>query len=333
MEIQTLDKTTKIIVEKIGLSAKDANWCKSISEKYAIWIANQIKAQPDLKRKKAAIEKIILWKKDNGSVNLNKFDFAGISKHIQDSTKNAFKNNDNSLKNTNIYLDLGEYKWVELKKAQDCIEEGEAMGHCVGNRSYYLVIKSNKDRIFSLRDIYNRPHVTICINIVERRIVQLKGKENKEPVGKYIDSVIDFLKHTNEKNLWREIQDDTWKDALKNNFEQAKKFAKLFPKFYSKVELIELGIFTGKSYTCTKRLDLSFSKIEFLPANMKVKGALRLYYCTNLNTLPENLTVEGYLDLRGTNVTKLPESLNVIGVIYYDGTKPKGGERFNMQKY
>lgn len=45
-------------------------------------------------------------------------------------------------------------------------------------------------------------------------------------------------------------------------------------------------------------------------------GNLDLEGCTGITSLPEGLTVGGYLDLRGTGITALPEGLKVGGNIY-----------------
>ena len=58
-------------------------------------------------------------------------------------------------------------------------------------------------------------------------------------------------------------------------------------------------------------LNLSNTSIETLPADLKVEAILNCSNCTELNSLPENLTV-GTLNLRGCqSLTSLPENLNV----------------------
>jgi hypothetical protein len=43
------------------------------------------------------------------------------------------------------------------------------------------------------------------------------------------------------------------------------------------------------------------------------RGDLYLEYCTGITSLPDGLTVGGYLDLHGTRITSLPEGLTVEG--------------------
>jgi hypothetical protein len=109
-----------------------------------------------------------------------------------------------------LYKD-GEFTWVKLKTkaAYEC--EGEGMGHCVGG---YDPDDSN-NTIISLWDKRGQPHVTIEMqdyshdpyagtsrtDYLEREageelkeIVQIKGKQNDAPVGKYKDITAKFVK-------------------------------------------------------------------------------------------------------------------------------------------
>jgi small nuclear ribonucleoprotein (snRNP)-like protein len=53
--------------------------------------------------------------------------------------------------------------------------------------------------------------------------------------------------------------------------------------------------------------------------NLTVGGYLNLRG-TNITSLPDNLTVGGYLNLEGTNITSLPDNLTVGGDLYLRGT-------------
>jgi len=56
---------------------------------------------------------------------------------------------------------------------------------------------------------------------------------------------------------------------------------------------------------------LLFSQIEKLPDNLMVNGYLDLEKCKNLKSLPNGLKVKDGLDLRDTNITSLPSDLEV----------------------
>ena len=99
----------------------------------------------------------------------------------------------------------GDFTWVKLKSraAYEC--EGEGMGHCVAG---YEIKGENS--IISLWDKKGSPHVTIEIAHFPGlsdmagappdapddldEIVQIKGKQNRPPVGKYKDITARFVK-------------------------------------------------------------------------------------------------------------------------------------------
>ena len=87
-------------------------------------------------------------------------------------------------------------------------------------------------------------------------------------------------------------------------------------------------------------IDLGYTEITSLPEGLTVGGYLDLRGTeitrlpeglivggsldlrgTKITSLPEGLTVGGYLDLRGTEITRLPEELIVGGVLDLEGTK------------
>jgi hypothetical protein len=67
------------------------------------------------------------------------------------------------------------------------------------------------------------------------------------------------------------------------------------------------------------KLDLMYSQIEKLPDNLTVNGHLWLDGCGYLQSLPNGLKVKFTLDLRGTNITSLPSDLEVGDnlILYY----------------
>ena len=63
------------------------------------------------------------------------------------------------------------------------------------------------------------------------------------------------------------------------------------------------------------KLNLFYSQIEKLPDNLIVNGTLDLDTCKNLKSLPNGLKVTN-LDLRRTNITFLPSDLEVVGDLF-----------------
>lgn len=56
-------------------------------------------------------------------------------------------------------------------------------------------------------------------------------------------------------------------------------------------------------------LDLSNSKIEHLPDNMRIGGDLILRYCENIKSLPKGLYIGGRLDIKGSGIKALPDDI------------------------
>src|ERR1039457_5870121 len=65
---------------------------------------------------------------------------------------------------------------------------------------------------------------------------------------------------------------------------------------------------------------LKFNPAFKIPNNLTVDGTLDLRN-TKITSLPDNLTVNGYLDLENTLITSLPDNLTVNGSLYLQNTK------------
>ena len=72
--------------------------------------------------------------------------------------------------------------------------ESEYMGHCVGKGSYDKGVKDGSIKIYSIRDERGEPHVTFEVR--GNDIMQIKGKQNKPVVRKYIPAVQMFIEQT-----------------------------------------------------------------------------------------------------------------------------------------
>jgi hypothetical protein len=84
------------------------------------------------------------------------------------------------------------FKLVQLLDKTALKYEGDAMGHCVGGSNYCSWIeKSENNKIYSLRDTFNKPHGTM--QVVGNNIVQIQGKENKGIVSKYKKYLLELL--------------------------------------------------------------------------------------------------------------------------------------------
>ncbi len=121
----------------------------------------------------------------------------------------------------------------EAHLAGQLSQEGNIMGHCVGG--YCPGVASGESRIFSLRDLGGRSHVTIEVEpphpkgaitgwedrvpvrggaIENPNITQIKGKQNRAPSPEYLPYVQDFVKG----GKWEEVRDLQSTGLLKTQY-------------------------------------------------------------------------------------------------------------------
>ena len=218
------------------------------------------------------------------------------------------------------------YQWVSLKDKQALSREGKLMGHCVGQeeQGYLKGVQGKTLEIWSLRDPSNSPHCTVEYLVKGKKVKQIKGKQNKGVIQKYVPYCKEFLQLQENKGKVKDFdpedlinigileQDGTWYDIfnLPENF-TVKGDLDLF-----NTKITELP----KGLKVKGDLFLSDTKITELPEGLKVGGSLDING-TKITRLPEGLEVGGGLDLNGTKITELPEGLEVGRALYLSGTK------------
>lgn len=89
------------------------------------------------------------------------------------------------------------YFWVNVPK-EDWSEEGKTMGHCIGA---YAKIPGRL--FFSLRDKKNNPHTTV--EVLNGLIKEIRGKQNKNPIKKYSEMLIDLFSYLVNEGLVKDI--------------------------------------------------------------------------------------------------------------------------------
>lgn len=87
----------------------------------------------------------------------------------------------------NVVFKYNQYKIVDIKNKHDLVIEGTKMGHCVGTAGYSSKL-SDTYKILSVRDEKNEPHATIELD--GKSLKQIKGKQNKTPIDKYIPVIV-----------------------------------------------------------------------------------------------------------------------------------------------
>jgi acetyltransferase-like isoleucine patch superfamily enzyme len=245
-DLKYTDKRINVITGKLGLTESQAVYCIGKHKKYAIWIANQIKdfnidinsIDDDNK-----IDRILDWKREAQEVNLNELNFKQALKIADKYFDSIFIKTSKSLKNKNVVLDCGQYKWVQLKTVEDCVEEGNAMGHCIGNSNHSQSISQDRSIAFSLRDKYNKPHLTLEAPFNKEhnkfgKIFEFKGSKNQTPNVEYVKYFIDLLK----KYDFQGYTDSNLYKSLENSFELVNKINTINSEFFPFEIKLSLGL-------------------------------------------------------------------------------------------
>lgn len=175
---------------------KIASVCKTVSaEKYVVWLAKEYKKDNSVINEVQNLIFIFDWvRKEN--VDVLKYDFKGLMEGSKKWHNENFKiiqreHNRNATMNDGvIYRCKDGNHFFKLLLPQELDEEGKLMGNCIGGYGYKL--KNESSILISLRDEKNLPHVDIEIDVNSSNSLQVLGKENKEPVQKYKNLILEY---------------------------------------------------------------------------------------------------------------------------------------------
>lgn len=191
----------------------------------------------------------------------------------------------------NILKDAGDgFFWADLISRNATAAEGNKMGHCVGGEGYWSAIQAGRTKIISLRDSSNDPHATIEYSVNDKIVRQIKGKQNKGVVGKYMPYVLEFL-----SNPPVPIKDVSDYELRLNGLIKAK-------NGYLSLRNLPDGASLSGNFDLTK-----FPDEIPLPSNLTVEGDLIL---SEGATLKPNTTVGGELKVN-PQTKELPSGLSV----------------------
>jgi len=159
----------------------------------------------------------------------------------------------------------------QLKTEEALDFESEYMGHCVGKGAYDKGVKDGSIKIYSIRDERGEPHCTLEVR--GNDIVQIRGKQNKAPIRKYVPAVKTFIEKTGLNP----------KHDLKN-IGLIQQDGKLY-------DIYNLP----KNFVINGDLDLSDMELEKLPdlSTVTVKGSFYCHYNKLVNLVGSPKIVEG----------------------------------------
>jgi hypothetical protein len=305
--IKYQDKRMNIMVNKIGLSEENALWCIEKSKKYSIWLANQMKTT-NLRKREHDVDTVLDWKREVQDVNLNELTFKEALNEAREFQNSLFIPNENGLENKNVVIDMGEFKWVQLVTAKDCIEEGNAMGHCIGNGHHSSQIATGKSMAFSLRDKFNRPHITLEATTESKRIFEFKGNSNQLPKVEYLKYFVNLV----EKYDLSEITDSS-KRVFKEAGEIVRTICKINPNFFDFNFKVSMGL------DVFEKGDFCIQDIQMLDVDNNVTIPDETSFYGTLELVSKAKVVLGKDILIGGNLTVTAKEVSLNGKIQVGG--------------
>jgi uncharacterized alkaline shock family protein YloU len=251
-----------------GYDKKIVDRAISIDEKYSVWLAKQIKNNAKYQHISDDLYKYIIdWARATHA-DIMKFTFDEASYEASEWHNNFSISDKESTSKNIVYTFKNNWTIVKLE-ADDCSEEGELMGHCVG--TYSDKVRANKSEIYSLRDLKNKPHATIELIPVKDnsfQLSQVQGKENTKPKDEYCEMIKEWFKTIKIVN--EEIKIDVY-DIFQYFKEIKEGYTEVYTSFEGKKNEDEYGIPINYNLHSVhdflsrrKNLNISFNKYSEL---------------------------------------------------------------------
>ena len=182
--------------------------------------------------------------------------------------------------------------------------ESEYMGHCVGKGSYDKGVKDGSIKIYSIRDEHGEPHCTLDVRGSD--IMQIKGKQNKAPIHKYVPAIKMFIEQTklNPKHDLKNLRLIKQDNKLYDIFNLPKDFVVAGDLDLSRMELEklpDLSTITVKgAFICS---DNKLTDLKGIPKFIGGNFDCSRNQLTSLEGAPKS--VEGYFLCGGNKLTNL----------------------------
>jgi hypothetical protein len=85
------------------------------------------------------------------------------------------------------------YVWVTPTTYEAVVRDGKVLQNCLGQGMYEKEFRQKQIHLFFLHDSKGEPHVAIRAEGKTRDILEVKGKQNQPPVGRYIALTAQFI--------------------------------------------------------------------------------------------------------------------------------------------
>jgi Leucine-rich repeat (LRR) protein len=203
------------------------------------------------------------------------------------------------------------FRIVRLLSSQALKRESSRMGHCVGNGGYDYVLTSQDEMILSLRDKHDKPHATLHVS--PTMILQLRGKQNKRPLPKYMRLMVPLTKRLRPTDiefgaLGFLVDTQGVRHDLGNLPEGVDVDGGLVLNGTT-IATLPAGM------TVRGHLDLTGSSLKRLPSGLTVFGNLVFgddqLGVVDIDELPSDLVVRRKLDIHRSRIRSLPQGIRV----------------------
>jgi hypothetical protein len=196
-----LDKKINYLINNFKISEIDANRIfdickKSHHEKYIVWLAKEFKKDNQVIENNEVLIQIFDWV-SRKKINILNYSFENALENSKKwheenfSIKKTENTNSKDEDPTIIYRCKDKKHFFKLLTPFDLKDEGDMMGNCIGG--YGEKVKNGKSIIISLRDEKNMPHVDIEIDARTGESLQVRGKQNEDPIKKYKSLIIEYV--------------------------------------------------------------------------------------------------------------------------------------------
>jgi len=172
------------------------------------------------------------------------------------------------------------------------------MGNCLEKNNYWKKIQSGDKGIFSLRDSYGNPHVTIDASKYQGSVVsinQIKGNANTEPKPKYSKLIKVWISKLINSDNW-----DTKLAEFKGNF--------VFKGELHRIENLP------DNFVLDHHLDWN-GAYDFLPGKNNTFKSINFgdIWFKKFTKHSTGLTITDFLYLNAPDIGKLPPEMKILG--------------------
>jgi hypothetical protein len=323
VNVNTITNFIKSVIPKMD-SPQGKNWVSKNLKNYIIkygptslvkgykknspqWLKKALKNKKEVrkikinKRFKNEVNLIIAYLNNSDKQYLNKLknvSYPAIIKRIKEEGFNSKATKSDFEQGFKIIKEYGGLKWIQLLSVQEFRVEGSALNHCIGdtqNQPYFEKFERGHAKYYSLRgnlnDSYYNTGKPICtIEIDNNTLRQIKGENNGHISTKYVKYIIDFVNSKLVKFTKLHLEDQQVGDN----------------------DLINIYCVSSK---------LKVYPVYKLPKNLTVDGVILSnalnQYGYNIQ-LPENLTIEGRLDIYNDSLIKKLGNNLTVGELHVD---------------